>query len=254
MRKWLRLGSVAGVCACATWAVDWTALRPQGYVNDYAGVVDSGTRSELEQYCAQIERTTGADIGLVTLGSLQGEPVADVAATIFRAWGPEGGRSHRIMVLLAIAESRDWIVMGPDLNPAVTHGLAADVRRETRPALRRKDYGEALRAAAETIGIAAEKARNLSARARLARRIRWTIIDSIPWAVLIGAVLIAVCLIFAGSPAGYGGFGSRGFLPGLLPRRRMLRSTWGSRGSGGFGGFDSGDSSGGFGAGACRDW
>jgi hypothetical protein len=66
--------------------------------------------------------------------------------------------------------------------------------------------------------------------------------------------LILIWLIRAGNPAGYGGLGGHGLLPGLVRRSTMKRSTWGSRGNGGFGGFDSGDASGGFGGGACSDW
>ncbi|MBZ5617704.1 MAG: TPM domain-containing protein [Acidobacteriia bacterium] len=259
MKKWLRLGVVAGFCASSGWAVDWKALRPQGYVSDFAGVIDAGAKSELENYCGQVERSTGVRISLVTISSLEGEPVADVGRTIFQAWG-EGpnvalpNKDERVMLILTVADRRDWVATGAGLKPELTDGLAGSILRETRLALRKKDYGEAMRAAAETIGSAAARARKVTLAARISRRIRWSLSDSIPWAAVAGGLLILVWLMRAGNPAGYGGLGGRGLLPGLIGRGAMRRSTWGSRGSGGFGGFDSGDASGGFGGGACRDW
>src|ERR1039457_2384521 len=260
MKKWLRLGAVAAFCASSGWAVDWKALRPQGFVSDFAGVVDAGTKRELENYCGQVERSTGVRISLVTISTLEGEPVEDVVETIFRAWSdvPKAGvpqkKDERVMLILTVADRRDWVETGAGLRPEMTNGLAPNILRETRLALRKKDYGEALRAAAETIGSASARARNVSLAVRISRRGRWSLSDAMPWGGVAGGLLMLVWLMRAGNPAGYGGLGGRGLLPGLIRRGAMRRSTWGSRGSGGFGGFDSGDASGGFGGGCCRDW
>ena len=259
MKKWLPLSAAVAFCASSGWAVDWKALRPQGIVSDFAGVVDPQTRLELEDYCGQVERTTGVRISFVTITSLEGEPLEDVVKTIFRAWGevPNSAapaKDDRVMLILTVNDRHDWVETGPGLKPELTNGLAPRVLRETRLALRKKDYGEALRAAAETIGNASAKERKVAFHARITRHIRWSPSDAIPWAVVAGALLMLIVLMWAGNPAGYGGLGGRGLLPGLFGRGSMSRSTWGSRGSGGFGGFDSGDSSGGFGGGCCRDW
>jgi uncharacterized protein len=257
MKKWLGLGAVAVFCASSGWAVDWKALRPLGFVSDFAGVVDPGTKLELENYCGQVERSTGVRISLVTLTSLEGEPVEDVFKTIFRAWSnvPNAGqKDERVMLILTVADRHDWVETGAGLNPEMTSGLASDILRETRVALRKREYGEALRAAAETIGNASARARRQKLPMRIQRRIHWSFTDSIPWAAVAGGLLMLIVLMLAGNPVGYGGLAGRGLLPGLMRRGAMRRSTWGSRGSGGFGGFDSGDASGGFGGGCCRDW
>lgn len=259
MKKWLRLGAVAAFCASSGWAVDWKALRPQGFVSDFAGVVDPGTKAELENYCGQVEQSTGVRISLVTISSLEGEPVEDVVKAIFRAWGgvpnAEGPRKdERVMLILTVLDRHDWVETGAGLKPEMTNGLASDILRETRLALRKRGYGEGLRAAAETIGNAAAGARHQKLSAQIHRRIRWSFSDAIPWAAVAGGLLMLILLMVVGNPVGYGGFGGRGLLPGLIRRSAMRRSTWGSRGSGGFGGFDSGDASGGFGGGCCRDW
>ncbi|HEV3202310.1 MAG TPA: TPM domain-containing protein [Bryobacteraceae bacterium] len=257
MKKCLRLAAVAIFCASSGEAVDWKALRPQGFVSDFAGVVDPGTKLELENYCAQVEQSTGVRISLVTISSLEGEPVEDVVKTIFLAWRDvptADQKDERVMMILTVADRHDWVETGAGLKPEMTGGLASNILRETRLALRKRDYGEALRAAAETIGNAAARSRRQNLTARIPRRIRWSFSDAIPWAAVAGGLLMLIVLMVAGNPVGYGGFSGRGLLPGLLRRGSMRRSTWGSRGSGGFGGYDSGDASGGFGGGFCRDW
>jgi uncharacterized protein len=249
---------VLAFCTSSGWAVDWKALRPQGFVSDFAGVIDSRTMQELDEYCGDVEHSTGVRISLITISSLEGEPLQDVARTIFRAWGEAGGgpanaKDQRVMVIVTVNDRHDWVETGAGVQPELANSLSPRILRETRVALRRREYGEALRAAAETIGEASAKTRNVPLHSRINRRIRWTPYDAIPWAMVGGAALLLVVLMWGGNPVGYGGLGGRGLLPGLMGRG-MRRSSWGSRGSGGFGGYDSGDSSGGFGGGRCRDW
>ncbi len=105
MRKWLRLGLVLGLCACAGRAVDWKALQPQGYVSDFAGVIDPASKAQLEAYGGIVEQSTGAQMALVTVASLEGEPIEDVANTIFRAWGVgQKGKNEGILLLLSIGD------------------------------------------------------------------------------------------------------------------------------------------------------
>ena len=239
MKKCLRLGVWLALGAVAAGAVDWTALKPQGYVSDFAGAIDAASRQQLENYCSVVERSTGAQIALVTLPSLQGEPVEDVANTIFRAWGVgQKGKNEGILLLLAIQDRRSRLEVGYGLEPILPDGLSGSILREMRPALRQQQYGEAMLAAASTIGSAIAEAKHVTLNARLERRIRPTPVDSIPWIPLLGGLFLIIWLMRAGGPRGYGGGGGGGFLPGLILGNMMGRGSWGGRGSGGFGGYD----------------
>ena len=254
MNKWLRVSVLLGLLAAAGWAVDWKALKPQGYVSDFANVIDPASKSQLEAYCSAVERSTGAQIALVTITTLEGEPIDDVANTIYRAWGVgQKGKDEGALLLLVIADRRNRLEVGYGLEPIVPDGFAGSVLREMRPALRQQRYGEALMAAAETIGSTVAKAKNVTITTQLPRRIRSTPTDSIPWPAVIGGIFLLLFLLRAGGPRGYGGGGGGGggFLPGLILGDAMSRGSWGGRGSGGFGGFGGGDSGGG---GASSDW
>src|SRR6266571_3566897 len=168
MKKWLRLSVLMGAFALAGEAVDWKALKPQGYVSDFANVIDAGSRSQLEAYGGIVEHSTGAQMALVTIPSLQGEPIEDVANTLYRAWGVgQKGKNEGILLLLAIEDRRNRLEIGYGLEPILPDGLSGSVLREMRPALRQQHYGEAMMAAAETIASAIAKGKNTNAPAPL---------------------------------------------------------------------------------------
>jgi uncharacterized protein len=263
MRNWLRAGLALVACAAAGWAVDWKTLQPQGYVSDFAGVIPEPNRAPLEAYCAAVEQATGAQIALVTIPSLEDEPIEDVANTIFRAWGVgQKGKNEGILMLLAVHDRRSRLEVGYGLEPILPDGLSGSILRQMRPALRQADYGDAMLAAAETIGNTIAQAKHVTISAALPqRRYRPSASDSIPWPMIFGGIFLLFWLIRAGAPRGYGGFGGGGILPALILGNLMGRSTWGSRGGGGFGGSDSSDGGfGGFGGGdsggggASSDW
>ncbi len=254
MKTWWRLGLVAGICASSSWAVDWKALKPQGSVSDFAGVSDPGTNAEINQYCRRVEAATGVRIFLVTLATLENEPIDEVGPAIFQAWNGNRNPDQQVLLILAVGERRHWVGGGPGVPSAVVSGIDGKILRETHPAFLERDYREALKAAAEAMGTYATRDHHVPDVAPLSRRLRPTLVKSIPWIVLGGAAIVLLWLLFRGNPAGYESQGHRGLLTAWLFRNSVRHSSWGSRGSGGFGGYDSGDASGGFGGGTCRDW
>jgi uncharacterized protein len=248
--------------ATLAFGVDWKALKPQGYVSDFGHVIDAQSKAALEQYCARVEQVTGAQIALVTIPSLEGEPIDDVANTIYRAWGVgQKGKNEGIMLLLVINDRRSRLEVGYGLEPILPDGLDGSILREMRPALRARQYGEAMMAAAQTIGSTIAKSKNVSLDAQLPRRARPSSGESIPWPAVLGGLFLLFWLLRAGSRGGRGGGG--GFWTGLLLGNLMRGGGWGGSSGGGFGGFDSGGGGGGFGGfgggdsgggGASSDW
>src|SRR5262249_36402287 len=159
---------------------------------DFANVIDANSRAQLENYAAAVERATGAQVAFVTLPSLQGEPIEDVANTIYRAWGiGQKGKDEGVMLLLAIGERRSRMEVGYGLEPLMPDGFAGSVLRAMRPALRQGAYGEAMMAAAETIGNTVGQAKHVSIDTRLPRRNTPDTGGEIPWGwLVIGGILL----------------------------------------------------------------
>jgi uncharacterized protein len=256
-----------GLFASTGAAVEWKAYQPQGFVSDFARVIEPAAKSQLENYCLTVQNSTGAQIALVTIPSLEGEPIEDVANTLFRAWGVgQKGKNEGILLLLVINDRRSRLEVGYGLEPILPDGFSGSILRQMRPALRQSAYGEALMAAAQTIGSTIAQSKHVTLTATLPRTIPPETDNSIPPGMLI-AGFVFLLFIFRliayamrnnrGGPGG--GFGGGGFLTGML-LGNLLSGGFGGRGSGGFGGGDSGGGFGGFGGGdsggggASSDW
>lgn len=262
MRICFRVSVFAGLLAFTAGAVDWKALKPQGCVSDFAQVIDLASRTRLEAYCGSVQRATGAEMALVTLPSLNGEPVEDVANTIFRAWGVgKKGKDEGVMLLLSINDRKSRLEVGYGLEPVIPDGFAGSVLRSMRPALRAGKYSDALMSAAETIGQTVATAKHTTIETKLPEHVRQAPGGDFPWGAIIFGGVILLLLFRSRGPRGYGGGGGGGFWTGMILGNVLSRGSWGSRGGGGFGGFDSGDGGfGGFGGGdsggggASSDW
>ena len=223
-------------------------MKPQGYVSDFAEVIDAGSRARLEQYCGSLESTTGVQMAIVTVPSLNGEPIDQVANDLFRKWGiGQKGKDNGILLMLAIADRRSRLELGYGLEPAITDGMAGDVLRSMQPYLRAGRYGDALLEAANQMGTRVTQAKGVSlpvpAPQPQVRRSRPATLPA--WVIPVG--ILVFFLLIRGSSGGRGS-GMGGFLTGMILGNMMGGGRrWGGGGGGGFGGFDSGGGGGGFG-------
>jgi uncharacterized protein len=240
---------LALACAAAP-GYDFAGLKPQGYVSDFAGVVDAGSRAQLERYAKRLEEATGVQLALVTLPTLAGEPLEEVANVLFRKWGiGHKERNDGLLLLLVPRDRRFRLEVGYGLEPIIPDGYAGSVLRAMGPALRTGNYGEALREAAHDLGSRIAQAKRVALEPAPVRRRPPRKESPIPLLALLGGVMVfAVLSGLRGSRRAYRGSGGGWLLP--LIAGAIVGRTWGSsRGGGGFGGFDSSDSFGGFGGG-----
>ncbi len=249
---------------CALFALDLNSLKPQGYVSDFANVLDADSRAKLEDYCTRVEQATGVQMALVTLPTLDGAPVDDTANTLYRKWGiGKKGKDEGVLLLLAIQDHKDRVEVGYGLEPILPDGFSGSVLREARPLLREQQYGPAMIAAAEEIGTRVASAKNVSLdfTLRPRRRAPQTSSRGLPWPIIVVGLIILFSLFSRGGRGR--GSGGGGFLTGMVLGNVLSGSNrWGSGGGfggydsgggggGGFGGFGGGDSGGG---GASSDW
>jgi uncharacterized protein len=234
-------------------ALDLASLKPQGYVSDFANVIDGESRNRIDLYAARLEKAAGAQIAIVTLTTLEGEPIEDVANDLFRRWGiGQKGQDNGLLFLLVIRDRRSRLEVGRGLEPIITDGRAGSTLRQMRPALRESRYGDALWIAATSLGsvIAQDKGVQIDLGGPQAPRpAPQPVYDGIPWPLIIGGLFLLLMIMGRGGRRGGGGGG--GLIPGLILGQMLGgRSGYGGRYSGGgFGGYDSGDSFGGFGGG-----
>ncbi len=270
MKFALTLGAALLCLLPAANAADWKRLKPQGYVSDFAGVVDAPSRAAIEEYAGRVQQATGAQLAFVVLPGLENEPIEDVANDLFHAWGI--GRKKEddgAMVLLSVADRKSRLEVGGGLGGIIPDSMAGLLLDDMRPALRQGSYGAALLAAAERLGGTIAKSKGVEIPApKSAVRVRPTRRDSIPWPLILGGIFVLLMLLRRGGGGGgrSGGGGGGGFWSGLLLGQLLNAGRGGfggGRDGGGFGGYDSGGAGGGFGGfgggdsgggGASSDW
>ena len=134
-------------------AIDTKKLRPSGYVNDFAHVIDAGSAQAIESYCKRIEQTTGAQITVVTVDSIDDEPAEDVSNRLFREWGVgTKGKDNGLLIFLAMKEHKSRAEIGYELEPIITDGQVGNVLRGAQPIFRQGNYGAGLLAVAQQFG------------------------------------------------------------------------------------------------------
>ena len=61
-------------------------LKPTGYVNDFAHVLDPQTKAQIEDICTQVDQKAHAQIALVTINTLDGSDIESYAVDLFHKW------------------------------------------------------------------------------------------------------------------------------------------------------------------------
>lgn len=245
MKTFHRIAAWLALLALPAWGIDTSKLKPTGYVNDFAGVLDAPGKQTLEDYCTNLERVTGAQMAIVLVPTIDDEPVEDVANRLYREWGiGKKGKDEGVLILLAIKERKSRAEIGYGIEPIISDGAAGGVLRQIRPILQQGNYSGALLAAAEQIGttIAQSKGVELGGPEPIRGTRRAERQPSIPFPLVLIGLFFLLWLMGRGGKSSGGG---TGFLTGMILGNMMGgRRGWGG---GGFGGYDGGGGGGGFG-------
>lgn len=239
-------------------------LKPSGYVNDFAHVLDLATSAQIEGTCHQVDEKAHAQIALVTINTLDGNDIESYAADLFKQWGIGIKQTNRgVLILYVIRDHRARIEVGYGLEPILPDGKVGSFQREAIPLMRAGNYNEALqlvttRVADVIAGDAGVQLTNSQPRAPAQPvyepdRGSGISLGGIILIIIVIIIILATPLrtllfwilfsnIFGGR-GGYGGGGFGGFGGG--------GSGGFGGGGGGFGGFGGGSSGGG---GASSSW
>jgi len=123
MRRRGMAGLVAMAAALAA-AVGAAALEVPylgGRVNDLAGLLSDGSVSQLSAQLEALERETGAQVAVLTVPSLEGDPIEDFSMRVVETWKLGGERADNgVLVLIARDERLVRIEVGYGLEGALT--------------------------------------------------------------------------------------------------------------------------------------
>lgn len=222
------------------------------YVQDYANVLIAADKQAILSLGQELDSETTAQLAVITIDTLDGQPIEDYALAVLREWGiGTKEKNNGALIVVAIGDRRSRIEVGYGLEGVLPDGLTGRIQDEYMlPYFKEGDYSKGIvqgyNAVAATIANSAD--------VQLAD-IADTQIESPPqsssteqgsgldfWDILYVIAIIAF-LIFDNLFLG-------GFFTNLLLLFLSLcfRSGGGGRGGGGFGGGSGG------GGGSSRSW
>ena len=127
--------------------------RLEGRVNDYAGILDSNQKAELDSYLASVEQKTTAQLVLLTIKSLEGEPLEDYSMRVAEAWKiGQKGKDNGVILLVSMAEHAVRIEVGYGLEAVLPDGRAGTIIRQVIvPEFRSGNYYAGIKNAFQTM-------------------------------------------------------------------------------------------------------
>lgn len=224
--------------------------KPIGHVNDFAGVIDSGSKSQMDQLIKAVREKTGAEIAVVTVDTIAPMTIEEYSIELASEWGiGKAGEDTGVLILLAMQERMIRIEVGYGLEGPIPDGLAGQIRDQSiLPSLKAGNYGAGLLKGVQAVaGIIAKEYDVDLASYEISEANQYTRKSA---AGLVRLIFILMLLLFGGGrffiwPLLFmGGMSRRGFYGG------GFGSSGGSLGGGfsgfGGGGFGGGGASGSF--------
>lgn len=120
--------------------------RPEGWINDFAGVIGPAYKEKLSALIGELEQKTSAEIAVVTIASIAPYDEKEYARALFDNWKPgKKGKDNGVLVLLALKERRWRIETGYGLEGILPDGLCGEIGRNYMvPYLKEGNYAEGL--------------------------------------------------------------------------------------------------------------
>ena len=243
-----------------------TLPPPRGFVNDFAGVIDSQAVARMEATLREVQQLTHGDIAVVTLPDIGQREASDVALQIGREWklggaGPAGDPSKNLGVVLLVVPLKNhqpgtgqvFIATGRGAEGFLNDARVGRIRDAMIPALRNEDYSGAVETGAGLLAQAFADAFHvtLSAPAPAPQVAEPQPGPSLPGPIVAFVVFLIIIVVLSSIARGGrgGGLGALWWLSVLSGMRGSGRGRWGGGGWGGFGGGGGGGGFGGFGGG-----
>lgn len=255
MKRWLIYFILLLQCffaACAT-AAPQIPPKPTAaagiYVQDYAQVLSAEDKRRLLSIGQELDDKTTAQLAVVTVKTLDGQPIEDYALSILREWGiGSKEKNNGALIVVAVQDRRSRIEVGYGLEGLLTDGLTGRIQDQAMiPYFRKGNYAAGIvNGYAVTASLIAKDAGvqltsiNSEQIAVPAKTTNNTDQEYPFWLkLLIGAGIVLLLII------------DNLFLGGVLTQMLFFMFLRGRGGGGGRGGFGGGSGGGG---GSSRSW
>src|SRR5688572_3016477 len=150
-RGWRAIALLAAALAAPLAALDVPFLS--GRVVDLAGLLTESEKQSIEQKLAAFEKKTGAQIAVLTLPGLEGEPLEDYSMRVVETWKlGRAGEDDGALLLVARDDRKMRIEVGRGLEDRVTDLVAGRILDHVmRPLFREGKFGPGIEAGVDAL-------------------------------------------------------------------------------------------------------
>jgi len=229
------------LCSITLFGLEVPSLK--GRVNDYANIINSSTESEITSYLDSVENTTGIQIVVLTVPSLNGEDISSFSIKAAEKW-EIGRRGHDDGALLVVAlnEHQVRIEVGYGLEGKLTDAKCGLIIRNVMiPEFKNNNYSAGILKGVKNIGgIATDNAELVS---RSVSEDISSDSDIVGFLVTVFWIVVFIIAITSRSRRFYGRSGNPLlWMPLLNNNSRGHHHSHNSFGGNNFGGFGGGSS------------
>ena len=127
-------------------AVESPLPPPQGFVNDFANVIDESTEEVLEAKFERLRASQRIEFAVVTVETTGEQSIFDYSLALARGWGigPPAGEGGGGLLLLAIKDHKWRLQLSRSLEADVPDDVAAQMGTVMEDSLRAGRYDEAV--------------------------------------------------------------------------------------------------------------
>jgi uncharacterized protein len=119
---------------------------PKGFVNDFANVISPGDEKLIEQAVAALGQSGDIELAVVTINSLDGQPIENYSMGLAEAWEVgKRGSDTGLILLLAVQDRMVRIEVGYGLEGDMPDGLTGSILdKYVLPDFREGDFSSGL--------------------------------------------------------------------------------------------------------------
>ena len=244
----MKKGLLILLLLASSWCINAQKVIPQpnppSLVVDNAHILSPEEKNALEQKLVALDDSTSNQIVIITVPTLEDQPIEDVAVNTFRSWGIGNKKTNNgVLILVAVNDRKVKIEVGYGLEGAIPDVTCKDIIDNfITPNFKQAQYFKGLDAATDNLAKAATGEYKLQTQGERA---------SGGSGILVFIIMIIIVFVFIGGSSGGGGGGGLWLAGPLLFSGGGFGGGNDSNSGGGFGGFGGGSSGGG---GASGGW
>ncbi len=127
--------------------------HPSQYVVDLAGVLDAGARARLNGMLKDLEAKTTAQVVVLTINSLEGEPIESFSHQTAVKWGiGRKGKDNGVLLTVVVKDRKYRIEVGYGLESVLPDSLVGSIgRKHLVPHFKKRDFAGGINAAVTEI-------------------------------------------------------------------------------------------------------